>query len=88
MNQLDVKTQEYLDKVTGIEADQLQEHEKAFLRARVSYLDKKQLKKYASVLKAKPAKPEVAPELDPDTNPFPPKDPTVEEVKKDKKAKK
>lgn len=50
---MDLRSQEYLNKILAKEPETLNENEKDFLRARQSYLKKIHLEEYASILKVK-----------------------------------
>ena len=50
---MDQRSQEYLDAILKKEPETINESEKAFLRARRSYLKKAQLEEYDSVLNPK-----------------------------------
>ena len=52
---MNTEAQKYLDEILKIEPENLTEDQKAFLRARSSYLKKIQLEEYASVLETKPS---------------------------------
>ena len=47
---MDSRSQEYFDKILAKDSNALTDEDKAFLRARSSYLKKAQLKEYDSIL--------------------------------------
>ncbi len=53
---LDARSQEVLDEILKIDADQLLPHQISFLRARSSYLTGKEKNQYKSILKASRSK--------------------------------
>ena len=51
---MDPRSQEYFNKILEKPIEELNENEKAFLKARISYLKKSQVAEYDSVLNPEP----------------------------------